>query len=172
MSGPEKQRRDNMCLAQRLMMQDLGEPYEWQEHDANTPKFAAVDRTTWDELTAQNLVKAGSYHRYRLTGSGWIAGLRLLGKVDDPEFLRIAGTLSAALKARVKASNRQEWGYADRTELARETGLSEFFIYDAISSHLLREIFGIIDASWSYGDDMRNRIDIPPRFGLKILEEE
>lgn len=45
----DKQRRDNMSLALELMMQNLGEPYEWQEHDATTQKFAAVYRTTWDE---------------------------------------------------------------------------------------------------------------------------
>ena len=36
MSGSDDQRRDDMCLALRLMMTDLGEPYEWQEHDAKT----------------------------------------------------------------------------------------------------------------------------------------
>src|SRR6266702_1441058 len=117
MSGSDKQRRDNMCLALRLMMQGLGEPYEWQDHDATTPKFATVDRTTWDELTERNLVKARPHDRYELTGPGWIAGLKLTGKFAEPEFLKIAGKLSAALKARVKASNRQQCGFTDRTEL-------------------------------------------------------
>lgn len=31
-----------MALALRVMMRDLGEPYEWQEHDAKTPKFEAA----------------------------------------------------------------------------------------------------------------------------------
>jgi hypothetical protein len=104
-----------MRLAQGLMMQDLGEPYEWQEHDARTTKFAAVDRTTWDELVEQKLVKARSYDRYEMTGLGWIAGLKLTGRFGEPEFRRSAGALSASLKARVKAGNRQQWGSADRT---------------------------------------------------------
>ncbi|MGH9630827.1 MAG: hypothetical protein ACRD7E_21140, partial [Bryobacteraceae bacterium] len=72
-----------MSLALELMMQNLGEPYEWQEHDARTPKFAAVYQTTWDEL-AEGLVKGRSHDRYWLTGSGWIAGLDL--KLKEAEF--------------------------------------------------------------------------------------
>lgn len=104
-----------------------------------------------------------------LTGPGWIVGLKLTGKFEEPEFRREAGKLQAALKARVKPGNRQQWGGASRTELAREVGLSEFFIYDAIDSHLLRELFGVIDARWSDGDNMKNWIDIPPRLGLNEL---
>jgi hypothetical protein len=32
------------------MLLGLGEPYEWQDHDANAAKFEAVLRTSWDEL--------------------------------------------------------------------------------------------------------------------------
>jgi hypothetical protein len=172
MSRSDEQRRDNVSLALRLMMQDLGEPYERQFHDATASKFAGVDRTTWDELAEQNLVKAWTYDRYRLTGPGWVAGLKLTGKFKDPEFQQKAGKLSAALKAQVKATNRERWGHADRTGLARETGLSEFFIYDAIDSHLLKEMFGDIDAFWGEGDSMKNYIDIPRRCGLTALDEE
>jgi len=172
MSESEQSRLNNMSLALRLMMQDLGEPYEWQEHDAKTPKFEAVMRTTWDELSERGLVKPRSFDRYWLTGAGWIAGLKLTGAFDDPEFRRKAGRLQAALKARIKPDNREHWGDASRTELARETGLSEFFVYDAIDSHLLSKLSGIIDAGWSVGDDMKNWIDIPPRFGLKELDAD
>ena len=58
MSQTDRQRRDKMQLALRLMVQDLGEPYEWQQHDAETSKFGAVDRKTWDELIERHLVKA------------------------------------------------------------------------------------------------------------------
>ncbi|HNY39347.1 MAG TPA: hypothetical protein PKJ41_03100 [Bryobacteraceae bacterium] len=172
MSASDKNRRDNLYLALRLMMQDLGEPYEWQEHDAKTPKFTAVYPTTWDELTERGLVKARSFDRYRLTGPGWIAGLKQTGKFAAPEFKQKAGRLEAALKARVKPGNREQCGTASRTELARETGLSELFIYDAIDSHLLRELFGVIDAHWSNGDIMKTSIDIPRRFGLNALDDE
>jgi len=158
-----------MVLALRLMMQDLGEPYEWQEHDAKTPKFDVVMRTTWDELAERGLVKPRTFDRYELTGPGWIAGLKIKGLFDDEEFRRKAGLLQKALKARIKPENREQWGMGDRTELAKETGLSEFFVYDAIDSHLLNALFGIIDAAWGEGDGAKNWIDIPPRFGLKSL---
>jgi hypothetical protein len=167
MSLSNKEREGNIVLAIRLMMQDLGEPYEWQEHDAATEKFADVHRTTWDELVERGLVKASTFDRYSLTGDGWIAGLKVIGQFDDPNFREKAGKLCRALKARVK--DGREWGCADRTELASETGLSEFFIYDAIDSHLLREMSNRTDATWSPDDQMKNSIDIPPRFGLPLL---
>jgi hypothetical protein len=169
MSVSEKDRLDNIELALRLMMQDLGEPYGWQEHDAKTAKFGPVLRTTWEELAERGLVNARTFDRYELTGPGWIAGLRVAGAFEDDEFRRKSGLLQKALKARIKPENRDQWGSADRTELANETGLSEFFVYDAIDSHLLEALFDIVDAGWAEGDEMKNYIDIPPRFGLKRL---
>jgi hypothetical protein len=172
MSASEKNRQENMVLALRLMLDGLGEPYEWQEHDAKTPKFATVLRTTWDELAERGFIKAHSFDRYWLRGPGWIAGLKIGGSFDDEGFRRKAGRLQAALKARIKPENREQWGTASRTELANETGLSEFFVYDAIGSRLLHALFGIIDAGWAEGDAMKNWIDIPPRFGLKPLDRQ
>lgn len=169
MSVSEKARLDNIALALRLMMHDLGEPYGWQEHDAKTAKFEPVLRTTWEELAEQGLVNPRTFDRYELTGPGWIAGLKVTGAFEDDEFRRNAGLLQRALKARIKPENRDQWGSADRTELANETGLSEFFVYDAIDSHLLEALFGIVDAGWAEDDEMKNYIDIPPRFGLKRL---
>ena len=54
----KKEREENIVLAVRLMMQGLGEPYEWQEHDATTEKFADVYRTTWDDLVESGFVDA------------------------------------------------------------------------------------------------------------------
>jgi hypothetical protein len=145
MSLSNKEREENIVLALGLMMRGLGEPYEWQEHYATAEKFADVYRTTWDDLVERRLVKASTFDRYSLTGDGWIAGLKVVGLFDDLNFREKAGKLSKALKARVK--NGREWGYADRTELASEAGLSEFFIYDAIDSYLLREMFNRTDAT-------------------------
>lgn len=167
MSLSKKDREENIVMALRLMMQELGEPYEWQEHDSTTEKFAEVYRTTWEEMAERNLVKAHSFCRYWLTGAGWIAGLKVTGQFHNPQFQEKAGRLSRALKAKVKGG--RDWGSADRTELAGETGLSEFFIYDAIDSRLLRAMFNRIDAAWSEGDKMKNYVDIPPRFGLDPL---
>jgi hypothetical protein len=61
MSLSNKEREENIVLAVRLIMQDLGEPYEWQEHDATTEKFAEVHRTTWDDLLERGLVVKDSF---------------------------------------------------------------------------------------------------------------
>lgn len=168
MTFSKQGRLDNLDLALRLMMDGLEEPYEWQEHDGNSAKFAAVYRTTWQELDRRGLVKARTFDRYELTGPGWIAGLKATGRFQDPEFKKEAGRVSAALKAKV--DGRGGWGVADRTALANETGLSAFFIYDVIDSGLLREMFGRIDATWATDDPMKNAIEIPPDFGQVILD--
>ena len=59
---------------------------------------------------------------------GWIAGLKITGAFDDEAFRRKAGQLQVALKARIKPENRSQWATTSRTELAHETGLSEFYI--------------------------------------------
>jgi hypothetical protein len=173
MSASDQDRRVNMALALRLMMLDLGEPYEWQEHDAKATKFDAVMRTTWDELAERGLVKPRTFDRYELTGPGWIAGLRITGAFDDDEFRRKAGALQKALKGRIKPENREQWGTADRTEIAIETGLSEFFVYDAVDSHLLGELFGIIDAAWGEGDDEElYRHPAPIRAEVSVMSQD
>jgi hypothetical protein len=168
MTLSKRDRLNNIDLALRLMMDGLEEPYEWQEHDARSAKFAAVHRTTWQELDRCGMLKARTFDRYELTGPGWIAGLKATGRIQDPEFKKKVGCLAAAIKAKVKG--RAGPGFADRAELARETGLSEFFIYDAIDSGLLCEIFGRIGATWALEDQMKNSIDIPPDFGEVILD--
>jgi hypothetical protein len=135
MSLSNRDREENIVLALRLLMEDLGEPYEWQEHDATTEKFSVVHPTTWDDLVEKGLVKRGTFDRYWLTGDGWIEGLKVTGLFDDLNFRKKAGQLSEALKTRVKKTGRREGAYADRTELASETGLPEFFIYNAVDIH-------------------------------------
>ncbi len=166
MSFSVQQRKENISIALLLMMQGLGEPYDRQMHEAKCETFKDVYRTTWEELAERDWVQDGGFDRYWLKGPGWIAGLKVTGLFLAPEFREKAGLLSKALKARVK--NGRKWGHASRTELAAETGLSEFFIYDAIDSHLLLEMFNRTDAYWSEGYQ-KNYIEIPPRFGLPLL---
>ncbi|MGI9072392.1 MAG: hypothetical protein ACR2JB_14005 [Bryobacteraceae bacterium] len=167
MSLSDKQREKNIVLALRLMMQDRQEPYEWQEHDTKAKKFEVVYRTTWDDLLERGLVKVRSFDRYSLTGAGWIHGLKVLGKFDDPKFRYQAGQLSRALKGRLM--NRSDWARVDRpSSRVRLAFLNSSFMMQ-LTAHLLREMFNIIDAVWSQDDDMKNYIDIHPGFGLPLL---
>jgi hypothetical protein len=50
-----------------------------------------------------------------------------------------------------------------------EARLGEYFVYDAIDGHLLRELFDKIHADWAPDDRMKNYIEVPAGFGLPIL---
>jgi hypothetical protein len=167
MSLSNAKREINMPEALRLMMHDLDQPFDWQEHDSTEGKFVCIHRTTWDELINRGSVRATTFDRYILMPLGWIEGLKVTGAFDDPEFKAKAGLLSSALKARVKGRHEPE--LADGNDIADETGLDEYFVYNTIDSHLLRELFNQIDAYWAPDDRMKNMIEIPTRFGLPIL---
>jgi hypothetical protein len=100
--------------------------------------WASIEQR-WDELINRGLVRATTFDRYILMPLGWTEGLKVAGAFDDPEFKEKAGLLSSALKTRVKS--RQEPDLADRNDLADETGLHEYFVYNAIDTHRLRELF-------------------------------
>jgi hypothetical protein len=157
-----------MALALRLILQNLtpGRPYAWEEADGDTEPFTVILPTTWSALDREGLVNTHGFNRYELTSSGWIAALKITDRFNTPEMKEKAGKLAASLKRRV--DGRQHDGSADMTELAQETGLDEAFIYDAVDSHLLRHLFGIIDAYWAPDDRMRNYIDVPIDFVHKL----
>jgi hypothetical protein len=158
---------NNIPQALHLMMHDLDSPFDWQEHDSTEAKFAGIHRTTWDEMIGRGLVRATTFDRYVLMPRGWIEGRKITGAFDDPAFKAKAGRLSGALKNRIKG--RHDPQDADRNEIANETGLDEYFVYDAIDSHLLRELCNQIDAHWAPDDRNKNLIEIPAGFGLDIL---
>ena len=75
--------------------------------------------------------------------------------------------MSEALKKRVKA--REESAFVGIVVLAKETGLPENFIFNAIESQLLEERFNMIGASWfGPGGDRTGVIGIPVVFGLPL----
>jgi hypothetical protein len=156
---------DNQELALRLMLESLpaNRPYEWELLDGDTAPFSPVFPTTWKALSRKGLVKEFSFNRYWFTPAGWIEALKVTGRFTSQDMKEKAGKLSAGLKKRVKA--RREDCLVSRTELANETGLSESFVYDAIDCHLLRHLFGSIDAYWAPGDQMKNYIEVPSDFG-------
>jgi hypothetical protein len=150
MSLSDSKRQSNINVALTLIMQQLGAPFDWQEHDSTEAKFSGVHRTTWDELTQRGFARATTFERYILTPRGWIEGLKLTGTFGSADFKAKAGKLSKALKDRVKGRHEPE--LVDRNEIAEEAGLDEYFVYEAIDGHLLRELFEQIDAHWALDD--------------------
>src|SRR4051794_12893584 len=91
MSLSDTERKRNIDLALTLLMQGLGSPFDWQEHDSTEPKFSGVHRTTWDELTERGFVRATTFDRYVLAPPGWIEALKLTGTFDSAAFKAKAG---------------------------------------------------------------------------------
>jgi len=153
------------------MFNELGS--EWvkiKSFELHKPEFAEIFPTTWDDL-----VDNGWLHPYEgrlsplysLTGSGWIAALKLVGQWDSDELKKNAADLSATLKRYVE--KRKTDVQVTVAQVTTESGLEENWIRNAIESHLIRELFHQIDAEWDPGDPtFNNHILIPRRFGHKL----
>jgi hypothetical protein len=95
--------------------------------------------TTWDELRLRNWVRPVSDElpMYLVTGTGWIAGLELTGRLGDSQFRDAAFRLVAALKKRVRGrSDSAIATIADFNELQIPSG----FVFNVIESGLLTVI--------------------------------
>jgi hypothetical protein len=124
--------------------------------------------TTWEELKDQCFVRqTNTRWLYTLSGRGWITGLKLLSQFDTDELKAKVGTLCAVLKAKVKGRAHDNFATVD--EVARESGLPDDFVRDAIESDLIRELFGTKGAEWGGYEDRGRFIRIPSDFGLAPL---
>jgi hypothetical protein len=168
MTLSKEERVENVALALSLMLLNLSpaRPYAWEEFDGDIEPFNLILTTTWSVLCSKGLVKPNGMGRYQLTSSGWIEALKITGRFDSTDAQQQAGKLAAGLKRHI--DGRTQDGRVDRTELAQETGLEEAFVYDAVDSHLLQHLFGIMDAQWAPDDRMNNWIEIPVDFGHKL----
>ena len=168
MSLSKEARIQNLEDAIRLLMGRLhGQCFMGVFLDERLDLGERILPTTWEELKSRYLVRqTNSRWSYTLSGRGWIAGLKLLGQFDTEEMKSKVGTLCAALKAKVKGRTHAD--YAEVGDVAKETGLSEDFVRDAIESDLSRELFGTKGAEWSPQGRGRS-IRIPNDFGLPPL---
>jgi hypothetical protein len=166
MTESAEDRRENYYLALRLMLERVPSDRRYYEADidADMQPFSAILPTTWRELERRGCVTGWGFNRYDLTAEGWLEGLRATGQLGGQDIKQKAGKLAAALKSRVEGRKQDEW--VRLQELASETGLPEGWIFNAIDSRLLMELFGIHDASWDPNDRMKNSILVPLDFGL------
>jgi hypothetical protein len=139
--------------------------YEHVFIEPDTPTFAAVLPTTWLELLRHGLVRR-SVRYFLLTGEGWLRAMELTGRLNDGFDGKI-GELCAFLKRKVEG--RREKGFTELSEITRGTGLSNGWVFNAIDSRVLARRYGLIEAYWSPGDQMKNYVEIPPDFGMKRL---
>lgn len=169
MSLSKEARFKNLEEAILLLMDNLqGQCFMGVYIDERYDVDERILATTWKELKDQYLVTPTNIRwSYTLSGRGWIRGLKLLGQFDTDEMKGNVGMLCAVLKAKVKG--RAHDNYATVDEIAKESGLSDKFVRDAIESDLIGELFGTTGAKWGAHEDRGKFIQIPNDFGLPPL---
>ena len=139
----------------------------------NDPQTQTVRRTTWDEFVRRRWVKRlGDSPLYMLTGSGWIAALRLTNAIKEDQLRQDALNLIQLLKRKVKG--REGDGVATIHDFTSD-GVSAAFVFNAIESGLLEELFPGrgYRTYWAASDpwnDGAPHFIIPRDFALQELE--
>jgi hypothetical protein len=105
---------------------------------------------------------------HTLTADGWLRALQAAGKLCDPKMKEKLGRLCAAIKRRCEEGGVRHRTGATIEELSTETDCSEGWISNVIESHLIRVCFDREDCDWEPGDDNKNNVMIPARFGQKF----
>jgi hypothetical protein len=161
-------RIDNLANALKLMTQEVGENTMWSVFiDANKPEYQDILPTTWKDLVDRYMVKDHGWGRYQLTGRGWLKGVKLLDLPETPEFNQKMSQLAATLKSRVKG--RQQEALVDVWTVAKESGVTVDFVWNAIESKLLDNCFSMKGASFNPNDQNRHYVIIPIDFGMEPL---
>jgi hypothetical protein len=168
-----RQRRQNQELSIAKIMEYLGEDCFDKSFGDSNPNFKEVLPTTWQELKRHGWIIQvqgvfGENARYELTGSGWIEGLRLTGKLQAPALRTQLIDLKTKLKALVKG--RQREAAINLRQFSRESGISREWIYNVIESRLLSKLFPAELADLKWVDSCRGfMFEVPTDFGMKRI---
>jgi hypothetical protein len=170
MSLSRNERSENIELALKLMMEELGEHgiNEWSFEIDKSP-YENIYPTTWQYLEDQYFIerrnRMGS-RRCGLTGYGWLEGLRITGTLETPGIKKKVGKVMAELKRSVEG--RQDEALVDANGIATGAGVPYGFLYNIIDSHYIENIIQRKGAAW-HPQAPRQLIVIPVDFGLEIL---
>jgi hypothetical protein len=134
--------------------------------------LSTLELTTWMELEQEGYLKpqhSFGCQEWQLTARGWLKGLEVSDQLNSHATRSRATELARALKAHVKGRASSHGEIADERDLAPRIGLPEGWIYNALASNLLNEVFP--------GDDMTVRQDfrfrcfrVPATFGMDWRE--
>jgi hypothetical protein len=170
-SNTERARQQRQLLAR--FAQDVGDGYcLGQFRGPKTETFAEFDHTTWTELAGQAALEprhVGGRPQYALTPGGWLRALRESGRLQDPALRARAVTLVQALKAVVKGRTSHLGLLVDERALETTTGLPSGWIYNALSSGLLNEVFPDKDMTVDAAPSHRG-FRVPNTFGDRWME--
>jgi hypothetical protein len=120
----------------------LDEPYDEVFFKTADSRFTSIAPTTWRELLNAGYVKAVDvrHSNYRLTGSGWIEGMKIGKQYDSDPVRKRAKQLMAAVKRHVDRENHLDEVVAV-SDLAAETTTSVGWCFNALNSGLLCSLF-------------------------------
>lgn len=168
MSFSTEERRTDAALALRLMLQQVGDRRIGEcLFDGTQPPFDGVPEPTWAELQESNCVKPflDSKH-YSLTGKGWLRALQESGATKGKEFRRNANKLIASIKRRVK-DGQAGVAMVSPQILARDCGLAETWIWNAVESNLIEAECKRQGVKWVHGFEGK-MIHVPSDFGKDL----
>ena len=162
-----RQRTADIDGTLRVMVEILGNGHlDDALFECNDARFEGTFPTTWEHLVAAGCLQQISNWHYRLTPDGWIKGLEAAGKLCDEKTSEALGSLCAKIKHRCEDGGLRHRSGTTIQELSAETGIPQGWISNVIDSHLIRICFQQVDCEWEPGDDNKNHVMIPARFGL------
>jgi len=166
MSLSNKQRLDNADLAlSKFLKAADGKWFIHAFFNGEDPVFSDILSTTWDELRRRHYIAPALVNSFVLTGYGWRIALEKADK--KKEFTEQLGRLCASLKKRIDGRTQQ--AFTNVEDLARETGLDDYFIRNVIDSDLIRHWLNRHSAKWADPRSPGNLIIVPIGFGHTIL---
>jgi hypothetical protein len=153
----------------RIMASDLGDEAlfekEWRRLD---PRFAALAATTWVQLQERGFVVLSPVRnepRYALTETGWIAGLRLNGALDDGVVRERCIAFVKFLKSLVDGRQCEWPGRVHYQKIPPEFPFG--WALNALRSGLLHEMFPTKNMN-AYWEKKTASIRVPQTFGIPM----
>lgn len=139
-------------------------------HGPREEAYAKYGTTTWVAL-AQTFALEPKHSsggpQYALTPRGWLMAQRFSGQLESAETRARAVTLARAIKALIKGRDSHIGALLDERTLSGNTGLPVGWIYNALSSQLLNDVFPHQDMTVTY-EPRHRAFRAPPTFGAAV----
>lgn len=163
----------NLTDALILMVKTVGDTWlNSVSFNPLEPQFENILKTTWTDLENERYVTPNheqDNEYYTLLPKGWLKGIQ----EDNDSFQNRLHELSKALNAKIKGPvERKAVGrhraLAGTEELAKETGIPEGFICNAIDCDLIGVYLKRKGAKWMDNSNRGKLICIPNNFGQPL----
>lgn len=169
MSYSKEQRMANAELALRRMTEKLGDR-AFYEMMLETSDQALVDifPTTFELLEEKGLAQAFraiGWARWGLTADGWLAGIQLLGQLEEAK--QRVGPIMAAIKDCVKG--RQSFVFMYSGAIAQKAGVSAGFMANVLESDFITRVLSRKSVDSARRGKPDYLLKIPIDFGLELL---